>query len=148
MSDNETTESGAASGLLDGVPPVGSAATVFLLLPLTTIFFWSVIQHFSSPLRKYPGPFLGGKTTFLGLVIGDQTNITDLAWTNFYRMWYAYKGNIHDVSKRLHEKYGPVVRMAPNYLDVDHSSLIKTCFDVQGVWQKVSHSHQALEAIL
>ena len=52
-------------------------------------------------------------------------------------MWYAYKGNIHLKSKSLHDKYGPVVRMAPNYIDVDYSSLIKTCFDVQGVWQKV-----------
>jgi len=52
-------------------------------------------------------------------------------------MYYAYTGKMHLVSKKLHEQYGPVVRMAPNYLDVDYSSLIKTCFDVQGVWQKV-----------
>lgn len=45
---------------------------------------------------------------------------------------------MHIVSKRLHDKYGPVVRMAPNYLDIDYSSLIKTCFDVQGVWEKVT----------
>lgn len=59
-------------------------------------------------------------------------------------MWYAYKGNIHVVSKELHDKYGPVVRMAPNYLDVDYASLIKTCFDVQGVWQKVSIVHPCI----
>lgn len=55
-------------------------------------------------------------------------------------MVHAYNGQMHVVSKKLHDKYGPVVRMAPNYLDVDYSSLIKTCFDVQGVWQKVSIS--------
>ncbi|TGJ87870.1 hypothetical protein E0Z10_g895 [Xylaria hypoxylon] len=36
----------------------------------------------------------------------------------------------------MHDKYGPVVRMGPNYLDVDYSSLIKTCFDRNGIWKK------------
>ncbi|KAJ0119047.1 hypothetical protein J7T55_013282 [Diaporthe amygdali] len=39
----------------------------------------------------------------------------------------------------MHQKYGPVVRMAPNYLDLDYdtcASLIKTCFDTKGVWRK------------
>lgn len=49
---------------------------------------------------------------------------------------------MHVVSKKLHDKYGPVVRMAPNYLDLDYSSLIKTCFDRNGVWRKVCrHNH-------
>ncbi|KAI4595116.1 hypothetical protein KJ359_007091 [Pestalotiopsis sp. 9143b] len=51
-------------------------------------------------------------------------------------MYHAWRGEMHLVSKQLHDKYGPVVRMAPGYLDVDYSSLIKTCFDVQGVWEK------------
>lgn len=45
---------------------------------------------------------------------------------------------MHLISKKLHDKYGPVVRMGPNYLDLDYSSLIKICFDTQGVWRKVS----------
>lgn len=39
----------------------------------------------------------------------------------------------------MHQKYGPVVRMAPNYLDLDYdtcASLIRTCFDTKGVWRK------------
>lgn len=55
-------------------------------------------------------------------------------------MYHAHKGDLHLVTKRLHDKYGPVVRMAPNYIDVDHSSLIKTCFDFHGVWKKVPHT--------
>lgn len=49
---------------------------------------------------------------------------------------------MHLVSKKLHDKYGPVVRMGPNYLDVDYASLIKTCFDTQGVWRKVSQFYK------
>lgn len=55
-------------------------------------------------------------------------------------MYYAYDGSMHTTTKKLHDKYGPVVRMAPNYLDLDYdscASLIKTCFDTKGVWRKV-----------
>lgn len=55
-------------------------------------------------------------------------------------MYYAYDGSMHTVTERMHRKYGPVVRMAPNFLDLDYDScagLIKTCFDTKGVWQKV-----------
>lgn len=58
-------------------------------------------------------------------------------------MRYAYNGSIHSTTQKMHQKYGPVVRMAPNYLDLDYdtcASLIKTCFDTKGVWRKVSQS--------
>lgn len=54
-------------------------------------------------------------------------------------MRYAYDGSIHTTTHKMHQKYGPVVRMAPNYLDLDYdtcASLIKTCFDTKGVWKK------------
>jgi hypothetical protein len=54
-------------------------------------------------------------------------------------MYHAYYGTMHGATKELHDKYGPVVRMAPNYLDLDYASLIKTCFDTRGVWKKVSN---------
>lgn len=55
-------------------------------------------------------------------------------------MYYAYDGSMHTITQKMHEKYGPVVRMAPNYLDLDYdncAALIKTCFDTKGVWKKV-----------
>lgn len=58
-------------------------------------------------------------------------------------MYYAYNGSIHTTTHKMHKKYGPVVRMAPNYLDLDYdtsASLIKTCFDTKGVWRKVRSS--------
>lgn len=44
---------------------------------------------------------------------------------------------MHLVSHALHKRYGPVVRMSPNYLDLDYPSLISTCLDSHGVWKKV-----------
>lgn len=56
-------------------------------------------------------------------------------------MYYAYDGSMHTLTQKMHAKYGPVVRMAPNYLDLDYddsscAQLIKTCFDTKGVWKK------------
>lgn len=62
------------------------------------------------------------------------------AWTNLWRMYYAYDGSMHTVTQGLHAMYGPVVRMAPNYIDLDYDTaagLIKTCFDTKGIWKKV-----------
>jgi hypothetical protein len=80
---------------------------------------------------------LSGEVNSLSSCDAVRRMLIQEAWTNFYRMYYAYTGRMHLISKKLHDQYGPVVRMAPNYIDVDYSSLIKTCFDVQGIWQKV-----------
>lgn len=58
-------------------------------------------------------------------------------------MYYAYDGSMHTITQRMHRIYGPVVRMAPNYLDLDYDTcagLIKACFDTKGVWKKVRFS--------
>lgn len=50
---------------------------------------------------------------------------------------------MHTATQKMHAKYGPVVRMAPNYIDLDYekcAGLIKTCFDTKGVWRKVQSS--------
>lgn len=52
-------------------------------------------------------------------------------------MYQTWRGNMHGVTKELHDKYGPVVRVGPNHLDLDYSSMIKTVFDFKGVWKKV-----------
>ena len=58
-----------------------------------------VYQRFFSPLAGIPGPF----------------------WASLSRLWYAYivwKGNMHQVLPGLHRKYGDVVRIAPNEVQV------------------------------
>lgn len=39
--------------------------------------------------------------------------------------------------KKLHEKYGPVVRLGPNKLDLDYPELIKTLYSADTKWLKV-----------
>jgi hypothetical protein len=44
---------------------------------------------------------------------------------------------MHIQTKKLHEKYGPVVRVGPNHLDLDLPELIKTVYGTDGKWKKV-----------
>jgi hypothetical protein len=39
--------------------------------------------------------------------------------------------------KKLHEKYGPVVRIGPNLLDLDYPELIKILYGTDCKWRKV-----------
>lgn len=55
-------------------------------------------------------------------------------------MYHVAQGNFQHVVVRLHEKYGPVVRIGPNVLDVDDPTLIKTIFGTKGDWKKVLRS--------
>lgn len=38
--------------------------------------------------------------------------------------------------KKLHEKYGPVVRLGPNLLDLDYPELTRTIYNTDGKWTK------------
>ncbi|KAF8069222.1 cytochrome P450 [Lyophyllum atratum] len=51
------------------------------------------------PLAKYPGPFLGKVT-------------------QFWSCWVQWNGHQHLVTRALHDKYGPFVRIGPNELSV------------------------------
>ena len=53
-------------------------------------------------------------------------------------MLYVHRGNYHKEIHRLHEKYGPVVRIGPNVLSLDYPELIPTIYDTKGNYRKVS----------
>lgn len=55
-------------------------------------------------------------------------------------MWYLYHvstGNSHLELKRLHEKYGPIVRIAPHIIDLDIPEMIQSIFNTKADWLKV-----------
>ncbi|KLU83910.1 pisatin demethylase [Magnaporthiopsis poae ATCC 64411] len=78
---------------------------------------WGVLANYRSPLRKCPGPFVA-------------------RWTDLWRFYHTLRGDIHLVNKRMHAKYGPVVRTGPNNLDLDLPELIKTIYTTDGRWCK------------
>ncbi|KAK3323012.1 cytochrome P450 [Apodospora peruviana] len=98
---------------LRAAPHLGPAIEVCLVV----ILAYLVVSYLRSPLKKYPGPFLA-------------------KFTNLWRMYRISRRAYHKDLEKLHKKYGPVVQIAPNVIDVDYPELIKTVFNVKGDWKK------------
>ncbi|KAL2157081.1 hypothetical protein VTH06DRAFT_7037 [Thermothelomyces fergusii] len=91
--------------------------TTLVFGPALAIFLWFCVAYHTSPLKQYPGPFLAG-------------------WTNLWRVWQVYSGEYAPRIKKLHEKYGPVVRIGPNLLDLDIPDLFRVIYGTDGKWIK------------
>lgn len=59
--------------------------------------------------------------------------------TNLWRLYHTSRGSVHLVYQKLHEIYGPIVRVGPNALDIVSPELVKPAVnDIKGDWNKVS----------
>lgn len=76
-----------------------------LLLVLTHVLY----QLYLHPLAKYPGPLLG-------------------RITRLYDLYHAYKGDKHLLLYHLHEKYGVIVRYAPNTISINDPAALKDIY--------------------
>ncbi|CAG7559457.1 unnamed protein product [Fusarium equiseti] len=93
-----------------------------IFVPIITFWLWIITSYLSSPLKKYPGPFLG----------------------RFTRLWYMYQvstGDSHLILEKLHKKYGPIVRITPSIIDVDIPEIIKSIFNTKDDWLKTPFYH-------
>ncbi|KAK3356708.1 cytochrome P450 [Lasiosphaeria hispida] len=100
--------------------PIASGLSPYLVGALLALFIYLVGYYLNSPLRQYPGPILA-------------------KFTNLWRLYHITRGNFHQDVIRLHKKYGPVVRIGPNVLDVDDPALLKTVFNIKGDWKKTEY---------
>lgn len=73
------------------------------------------------PYAKYPGPFLA--------------KITEL-----YAAYHAWRGDIHIDMWRCHQKYGEKVRYAPNRLNVNTVSALRSKSLPKPIFNPASHS--------
>jgi hypothetical protein len=79
-----------------------------VVLPSAIVLYWGlwiVYTRTLHPLASVPGPF----------------------WASTSRLWYMYRiyvGDMHAVQRRLHEQYGPVIRIAPNEISTAELSAI------------------------
>ncbi|KAK3368682.1 cytochrome P450 [Podospora didyma] len=95
----------------------GSPVTLFVSVSFTSLLLYLLTSYVRSPLRQYPGPALA-------------------KYTNLWRLYHTMQGSWHLVIDQAHKKYGPVVRIGPNVLDVDYPSMLKTIFNVKAEWRK------------
>ncbi|PMD47216.1 putative P450 monooxygenase [Hyaloscypha variabilis F] len=92
-----------------GILPSRPTTLYLLLATLAVIICYVFYQFFLSPLRNVPGPYLARFTRLWEL--------NSLRAGNFQRTQIAY-----------HEKYGPVVRIAPNRYSITDPAAFKTIY--------------------
>jgi hypothetical protein len=87
-------------------------AYLFLLLPVLFLVLQLLLRlsgALFSPLKDIPGPF----------------------WTRFTSLWYfsrVHHGQFEHENIKLHQQYGPIVRIAPNQYSISDISAIKTVY--------------------
>ncbi|KAK3390121.1 cytochrome P450 [Podospora didyma] len=97
-------------------------ALALVAISFVGLFAWHAIAWFKSPLRKFPGPFLAG-------------------WTNAWRLVLVLRGKYQYELRKLHAKYGPVVRLGPNLLAIDYPELVKVVYGPDGRFLKTEFYH-------
>ncbi|KAI6299158.1 hypothetical protein MCOR29_011034 [Pyricularia oryzae] len=70
---------------------------------------WLARNRFQKGLHKYPGPFLA-------------------SLTDFWRVWDVYKQRPEVTHRKLHERYGDVVRLGPNALSFSDPKALKAIY--------------------
>ncbi|KAI1772199.1 cytochrome P450 [Hypoxylon cercidicola] len=95
----------------------GNAVITPIILGLGALFVWWIVSDYTSPLRQYPGPFLA-------------------KWTNLWRFFLVRTGSYHLHIRKLHQQYGPILRIGPNHLDLDFPELAKTLYGTDVNWRK------------
>ena len=79
---------------------------------------YNLIRWIIDPLRHIPGPFLA----------------------RFTRLWYLYKihhGDFEKTNVELHQKFGPIVRIAPNEYSIDDVAAAKVIYGHGNSFAKV-----------
>ncbi|KAL4967564.1 cytochrome P450 [Aspergillus stella-maris] len=82
---------------------------LLILLVARYILSLTYLTYKTRSLRSIPGPF----------------------WTRFTRLWYfrrLWNGHFEDENIKLHDKYGPIVRISPNHYSVSDRAALKTIY--------------------
>ncbi|KAK1484646.1 hypothetical protein CTAM01_12890 [Colletotrichum tamarilloi] len=98
-----------------------------LVLILFILLVNSLRVAFRPGLSKIPGPFFA-------------------RFTPLWRVFFVWKGNAHSDYRILHEKYGPVVRTAPNVVDISDPAALQTIYGINSKFIK-SNFYNTLDAI-
>ncbi|KAF5579169.1 cytochrome P450 monooxygenase monooxygenase, partial [Fusarium subglutinans] len=88
--------------------PFALASVVFVVLRFSIIVTYRLLF---SPLAKFPGPKIA-------------------ASTHLYESYYDYwkQGQYYKVIQRMHEKYGPIVRVTPDELLINDPDFYDTVY--------------------
>jgi hypothetical protein len=80
-----------------------------------------VVTDYQSSLRVIPGPVLA-------------------RYTRFYRAWKIAQGDAPVFYRRLHEKYGPIVRTGPRTVNISDPNAVQIIYGINSKFFKVCSS--------
>ncbi|KAH7018788.1 cytochrome P450 [Ilyonectria destructans] len=105
------------------IPVLTGSYSLFLPFCLVTtlalVVSYRLYRALTTPLRGIQGPWLA----------------------RFSRLWLfreAYNGTFMHTNSKLHEKYGPIVRIAPNEYSIDDPSAVQIIYGSRGRFKKSS----------
>lgn len=93
---------------------------IIAILPASIALYWVVWIVYTRtlhPLASVPGPF----------------------WASVSRTWYMYRiyaGDSHSVQRRLHEQFGPIIRIAPDEVVTTDPEALRKIYRNQGPLSK------------
>ncbi|KAF2635347.1 cytochrome P450 [Massarina eburnea CBS 473.64] len=97
----------------------------FVVLPVSFVVYWIgwiIYARTLHPLAKIPGDF----------------------WPSVSRTWlmyYMYRGDIEEVQRAYHVKYGPIARIAPDEISVSDPEAVSKIYPVQKPLEKTDWYH-------
>jgi hypothetical protein len=98
------------------------SVVICLLVVAVARLLWVRVRH----LRSVPGPLLA-------------------KFTPLYRIWTAATGKQFIIHQKLHEAYGPIVRIGPNHVSVSDAASITDIYGIASKFYKVSCHSITLE---
>lgn len=91
----------------------------WLSVGVVLVVAWLLRNKYHNGLNKYPGPFLA--------------SLTDI-----WRFWDVYGRRPEVTHRKLHAKYGDVVRLGPNVLSFSDPKALKTIYGLNKGFVKAS----------
>jgi hypothetical protein len=103
-------------------------AGILAIVGCGVLIIYFSLQYLLDPLKGVPGPFLA----------------------RFTRLWYfleIYKGSFEKTDIELHERYGPIVRIAPYEYSIDDIEAAKTIYGHGNAFVKVRRTSALIVAV-
>lgn len=88
---------------------IGSISSALLVAFAVFVVFYLTYYRVLHSLSHFPGPFTA-------------------SFTNFWKVYHVYRGDFEQVLLGAHRKYGKIVRIGPNHLDVSDASAVKSIY--------------------
>ena len=112
-----------------GLGEVLSTIVVFitthsLLICLAIVPCYLLANKYGSSISHIPGPALA-------------------SCTGFWRLWDVRRGSAHLTHLKLHQQYGPLVRIGPNHISVGDPKAISIIYGLKNGFTKV-HRERAI----